>query len=216
MIGITLKSDALDELIKQSDKLGESENMAMVGARAAANVVRAHLFALDGTRANKMGGERTHFYSNAAKSVHEPVSEGATASFTITQIGLAQRWLGGEIRAGMGESSATGLATKYLAIPARAEAYGKTPGEFDDLTFIRTRNGGALVEELQTAVSFGRKKKDGTRTVKRGETTGSLVMFWLVESVIQKEDPTVMPTEEEMGNEAREAMTGYLSDLLKS
>ena len=215
MIAILLKSDVLAKISEKAVKLGRTSETAMVGAQAAANLVRDHLFALDAERPNQLGGPRTHFYANAAKSVTTPEPDGPDATFTITQIGLAQRWLGGEIKPGGGTSSVTGNPTKYLAIPARAEAYGKTPGEFNDLEFRKTATGGLLVESLQTGVSIGRRTRHG-RTVTRGNEAGGLVMFWLVTSVNQKPDPTVLPTEQEMGDEAARHMESHLSDFLKS
>ncbi len=216
MISLRIKTDALDELNAKAAKLGKEAEVSMVGARGAGNLVRNHLFALDAERPNALGGTRTHFYASAAKSVTEPVQAGAGAKFTITKTGLAQRWLGGVIKAGQGESSASGKATQYLAIPARAEAYGKAPGEFNDLEFVKLKGGrGMLVQTLQTQLKFGRKNKAGVRKVS-GTTVGGLVMFWLVKEVNQKPDPTVMPTEAEIAEAARYEMNDYLSNTLAS
>jgi hypothetical protein len=213
MIGMRLQSKGLNELREKAAAIGAQSEMAVAGANAAANVTSDHLFALD-SRGNAFGGKRTNFYSKAAKSVSlaQPTSGGA--SFTITKLGLAQRWLGGTIRAGAGTSSSTGRLTKYLAIPARSEAYGQPPSAFPDLQFVPRRNGGAmLVQALQTKVSIsGRKKK----LVSRGSEAGGLVMYWLVKSVTQEPDPSVMPTEEELLNAATAEMNNYLVRRLAS
>jgi hypothetical protein len=210
MISLLLKSDALIDLQKKAQAIGKETDAAMVGARGAANLVRNHLFNLDQSGANQMGGVRTHFYSSAAKSITEPeqIGEGNVA-FSITKVGLAQRWLGGTITAGKGISSSSGGPTKYLAIPARSEAYGKTPAEFDDLTFVPTRAGHAmLVQALQTEMVKGKGKDFHTREV------GGLVMFWLTTEVTQQPDPAVMPTEDDINEAARYSMDNYLSRLL--
>jgi len=174
------------------------DDVARVGGRAVRNLISDHLFKLD-SRANKMGGKRTHFFANAAKSVTNPAVSGGKATVAIMQIGLAQRYFGGTIRAGAGTSSFSGGPTKYLAIPARAEAYGRAPSEFSDLHFQPTRRGGALVQNIS-------KEKGGT--------VASLVMFWLVPSVEQAPDPSVLPTEEQIQDTATSAMGRYLARRL--
>jgi len=208
-----LQNKEMAELRKKIEASAEKYDMLLVGGRAVVNLVKDHLFALD-ERGNKMGAPRTHFYSAAAKSVSQVERDGDAVSFSITKIGLAQRWLGGTIKAGQGTSSATGGPTKYLAIPARTEAVGVPPSEFPDLKFIPRRGGGAmLVQALQTQVSItGRKKK----TITRGSVVGGLVMYWLVKSVTQLPDPSVMPTDEEMLGAAHDAIDSYLSRRLAS
>ena len=84
---------------------------------------------------------------------------------------------------------------KYLALPAIAEAYGKSPRLFDFLTFRPGRRGGALVEAERTLLKIGRKKKDGTRSVKSaGEGWGGRVWYWLVKSVRQDADANALPS----------------------
>ncbi len=213
MIAYKLQSKEIEALKAKAAVIGEVDNLGLVGARAAANVTKDHLFALD-SRANPLGGVRTHFYSSAAKSVSDPRVRGGEISFTITKIGLAQRWLGGTITAGTGTSSVSGKPTKFLAIPARAEAYNQPPSRFPDLHFVPRRGGGGmLVEALQTKVSIaGRKNK----TVTRGSEAGGLVMFWLVKEVHQKPDPSVMPTEGELLTASTTAMGQYLARRLQS
>ena len=215
MISVHLQTVALDELLERARQIGRESDVALVGARGVGNLVRQHLFDLDQSGANQLGVARTHFYAAAAESVHEPVPDGSGASFTITKTGLAQRWLGGDIKAGVGTSSATGHPTKYLAIPARAEAYGKTPGEFDDLVFVPRGNGKAmLIQALQTTVNI--KHRKGANVSDYARSTGGLVMFWLVTEVHQEADPNVMPSQADMEAAAAEHADNYLSRLLQS
>lgn len=212
MIDIKVNSSALDALRTRASEAGAGRNVTMVGARAAANLVRQHLFNLDESGANQMGGVRTHFYADAAKSVTEPTRiSSEAASFTINKVGLAQRWLGGTITAGKGESSATGGPTRFLAIPARSETYGKTPAEFVDLVFVpRGRDRGMLVQALQTEIVRGRGNDFHTRVV------GGLVMYWLVKEVHQEGDPNVMPLQDDIIEAARYHMENYLTRQLQS
>jgi hypothetical protein len=218
MINIQINTAQVRQAAARASGFGAQ--ILSIAARAVANLVKNHLFERD-TRGNALGGKRTHFYSTAAKSVETATADGA-ASITITKIGLAQRWLGGTIRAGAGISSATGGPTKYLAIPARAEAYGRTPAEFSDLKFVPRRNGGAmLVQAHQTLVAGFTKKGAQRKLGARGTTPGSageaggLVMFWLVTEVTQQPDPTVMPTEEAMHAAAATSIESYLARRLQ-
>jgi hypothetical protein len=213
MIAYRIQSKKLDELRKRGAALWKDNSARLVAGRAVANEVKDHLFALD-SRANKLGGPRSHFYSAAAKSVADPQASGEKVTFEITKIGLALRWLGGTVKAGASTSSATGSLTKYLAIPARTEAVGKPPSEFPDLKFIPRRNGGAmLVQALQTTVSISGRKRI---KITRGSEVGGLVMYWLVKQTTNRPDPTVMPTEEQMLETAVDAMGQYISRRLAS
>ena len=213
MLAFALRTERLAELQRKASDAGMAGETALVGARAAANFTKDYLFSLDESQPNRLGGARTHFYSQAAKSVENPTQSGAgDVAFNINKAGLAQRWLGGTIRAGAGTSSATGGPTKYLALPARAEAHGKTPGEFDDLEFVRRKNGAAmLVQAMQTQITRGKRKGDFSTT-----TVGGLVMFWLVKEVDQDPDPEVMPSETALAGAAADAMDEYLAYKLRS
>jgi len=210
VLNVTVNTQRLGELERQALELGQSVPAQLVAGRAAANYVRDYLFDLDAERANRMGGERTHFYSRAAKSLTEPKPDDVGVSFLITQTGFAQRLYGGVITAGKGVSSRTGELTKYLALAATSEAYGKTPGEFDDLEFRPTRNGGMLVQALQTQIVRGKKQKDGSRDFST-IAAGGLVMFWLVPEVTQEADPTVLPSNETIATAAADAEAGFLA-----
>jgi len=215
MIALKISSEPLTRLHAQAAKLGHAEDAGMVGGRAVRQLLVDCFAVLDDSRANKMGGERSHFYAKVAKSTTNPQPLGGGAVvIEINQVGFAQRWLGGEIKPGKGTSSSGGGPTKYLAIPARSEAYGKAPGEFDDLEFVpfksgRRGRGGMLVQTLQTAFVKGKKKGEFHTT-----TQGGLVMFWLVDHVDQEADPTVMPPESLMLERATTATEGYVTRLL--
>lgn len=209
MIALRINSTALNELLVKAEKLGQETPMAKVGAEAAADLTRDHLFALNAR------SPRSNFYSRAAKSVHTPKPEGRGASFTITQIGLAQRWFGGPIVAGRGTSSATGGPTKYLAI-GTDEADGKTPKEISmemDVAFVPRGNGRAmLVQGLRTTATRGAHKGQEIIT----PVPGGRVLFWLVPAVDQKPDESVMPGNLALAGAARDAMDTYLTRILKT
>lgn len=145
--------------------------------RAGQTFVRKHFYDLDAKRPNRLGGERVHFYGGAAKSTtFATTADGAVIS--VNQTGVRQRIQGGTILP---------KKSKYLTIPARAEAYGKRAREFNNLKVVRFGNVLALVVADATKLSKGKK---GFRAA--GETGGG-VMYWLVPKVVQKADPSVMP-----------------------
>lgn len=89
---------------------------------------------------------------------------------------------------------------KFLAIPARAEAYGKSPREFNDLRFVPTKGkggGGILVQNEQTRISYGRKRKDGS-AARKTEQAGGGVFFFLVTSATIRGDRSILPSDEEL------------------
>ena len=210
MIAISVNSQKLDALRQRAMDAGQANEAATVGARAVKGFLVDYLADLDEARPNKMGGVRTHFFAQVARSVQNPKTEHGRASISINHVGFAQRLLGGIIRAGQGLSSKSGRPTKLLAIPARAEAYGKTPGEFHDLEFVPTGNGeGMLVQTFQTQFIRGRRKGDY-----HTQKVGGLAMFWLVKQVTQKPDATVLPSSKAMAGAATDAMEDYLNRKL--
>jgi hypothetical protein len=151
---------------------------------------------------NKQGYPSTGFWKDAARATNYQATN-AGVVISVNQVGVRQRYQGGDIFPVNG---------KYLAIPARAETYGKTPREFDNLTVAFGRNGPyALVEAAATKVTLGRKSR-GTAGVRSFDTqvTGGLVMFWLVKSASQKPDPTVLPDERDIQEVAKETIDAVI------
>jgi len=150
--------------------------------RAAVNTVRSHLFTLDRNRRNKLGGRRSHFYAKAARSTnYRIVNDNIIVS--INHVGIAQRYFGGSIYP---------VRRKRLAIPATPAAYGKSPREFDDLEPVFGRRGlYGLARRPQTQLRRTRKGFKPGRTVKKREK----LIYFLVKSVTQSPDKTVLPAE---------------------
>lgn len=161
-------------------------------AGAVANTLRGHFRALAADRHGTAfpGVKPPHnFYADAARATTWEADEsGGTVS--VAHRGIRLRFEGGTVRP---------VNAKFLAIPARAEAYGRRPREFDDLQPIFFEHGGALIQTEQQRVQIkGRKSRDGSKaySVKQGEELGGAVMFWLVKSATHDPDPTVLPTDE--------------------
>lgn len=151
-------------------------------ARGVQQVFMAHFFELDRTRANDLGGKRTHFYGDAAKATSSQGTE-TEAIVTVAQQGIRQRLEGGTIRAKPGG---------WLTIPARAEAYGRRAREFHDLHFIKLKNGNAMLVAGELTGATGRMDKKGNLQTRAGSEEG-VVMYWLVPEVYQAPDASVLP-----------------------
>lgn len=155
---------------------------------------------------NKNNWPSTGFWAGAARSTNYDLLADAI-NINVNQQGVRQRLEGGRINAKDGG---------WLTIPARQEAYGNRAREFNNLHFVFFRsNLAALAENQSQDVSFGRTKKDGTRTVTAGEERGGGVMFWLVRSVNQEANPKVIPTEQQIIETATKTATGIIERAAK-
>ncbi len=199
----------------------QPQRLGAIIGRSATNTIREHLFGLNQSRPNALGGNRTNYYASAARATHFTCM-GDVVIVSVSWIGMAQRYFGGVIRPGKGISSFSGKPTKFLARPARAEAYGKLPGEFNDLVMLWGRNGPyALARAVSTAISYRKThtldmKAAGssaiTRAVGRG-TQGGEVMFWLKRIVIQEPDETVLPYPELIDTRIARDVDSYVKRL---
>lgn len=189
------------------ERLAKAEPAAIAKAirEDMVTAVRSHIAKLDAERPNRLGGERTHFYEQAANSVTHEVQD-TLLRISIGHLGFRQRFQGGVIRA---------RNAKFLTVPATKETHGKRAGEFANLRFAVLEEGGpALIDTPRTDVTFGRKRKDGSRSVKGTVThLGVKVMYWLRRSVTQQADPSVLPTADELKRVAIESARDYLDTL---
>jgi len=93
---------------------------------------------------------------------------------------------------------------KWLAIPAVSEAYGRRPGEFETLRFIKLKGDlAALVfdEENKAKEAKGRQK--------------FTVIYWLKKGVTLPQDRGLLPTEGEYLTALESAADDYLADLAR-
>ena len=188
---ITLSDKATPLLAIVTDAIARGElNSAM--ARAGVNEIQSHLFKLDAERPNELGGRRTHFYSSAAKSTNY-ASTADRILININQLGFRQRYEGGRIAP---------VKSKYLTIPAVSEAYGRLAREFHNLVLQFGRGGipVALAEAGASQVKFGKVRKDGTRKVTKTAEVGGRVYYWLKKEVFQEGDPSVLPSDQKIGD----------------
>lgn len=187
----------------------QSTELKHVVGRAAVNVFKQHLFAQDRNRPNVLGGTRTHFYADAARATHyDLLPDGVRVS--VNQVGFLQRVVGGTIKP---------TASKYLTIPARAEAHGKRASEFNDLVVVFGRGGQpvALARAVQTSLRItgaATASVLGVKRVAQGEQTGGEILFWLKKEVTQRGDPSVAPGALEIAAGAYSAANAHLDRVV--
>lgn len=146
--------------------------MARLG-RATANDLKSH-FRTKNRTPNHLGGKRTNFWRQVADSVQNPqVSEGGhTVNVAINHPAIAQKLIGGEIRA---------KRVSFLTIPVSPEAYGRTTRTFEAETGLKL-----------IFLKVG-KGKTGNAVLATARGTGLQIEYVLKKSVNQAADPTALP-----------------------
>lgn len=158
-----------------------------VMGRAIAGEMRRNFTDLDRTRANEMGGQRTHFYAQARRGVQQPELDGDGVKVTTVHVGIAQRYFGGDI---------VPRQSRYLTIPTHPEAYGHRAREFALQAVFFPGGTGVLAE-----------RDDDSKT-----GLGA-VFYRLLRRVRQEPDETVLPSAEDMQQAAAQAGAEYIDVL---
>lgn len=175
--------------------------------------VREHLQGLDDSRANKLGGRRSHYYGSARRATEFQI-EGEDVIISISQVGMKLHYFGGTVTAGKNSSYATGSPARYLTIPATPEAYGRTVRDFPDLVVVWGKNrrpvGLAIGEEATGSLYSAVARRHGAMLTKKAKLTPGKMMFWLKESVTLPPDSTVLPTEDTLGMNIMNRISGAI------
>lgn len=172
-----------------------------------------HLQGLDQSRPNALGGARTHFYSDAARSVTYE-ADATSATVGVHKLGLALRRFGGTVRP---------VNSKWLTIPAIAEAHGRRAREFNNLEVLWAGAWGqsrpiGLVERASTDISFRkdrRKAHRGETILEKGKERGGRIFYWLVKSCEHQPDESVLPTEDLIASAAKFAILRFIASAAK-
>lgn len=176
------------------------EAQEVVG-HAVSEFIRNHL-----TRLNKerhrglyMGG----FYAQAADSVSykvEKAGKSVEINFTANKIGLMQRIHGGTIKP---------KNAKLLTIPNWKEIAATATHratEFQNLFFVKFKSGAMALADKGEGTYKGKKVKGGSQKPLR-------IFYWLVKSVHQKPDPSVLPDDKQILKVAERSVTEFAKSL---
>lgn len=139
------------------------------------------------TTASKLGAKPTGYLTKRAELV-EGTGNAQQAEITVT---------GAIFKRVFGPVTVRPVAKKMLAIPMRAEAYGKRPGEFNDLFVYRS--------------------KQGRLFLAKKAAPGRLQFYFLLKvSVVLPQDRGLLPSDEQFGQLSELAARGYLSKQLRA
>ncbi len=213
-ISVTIAvQDRITPLLKRLGVSLAAPAMKRNMGRGVAECLKNKFAANQSSRPNKKGWPRQGFWAAAARSVQQPrvVSDGVVVS--VNQPGVALQAFGGIVKP---------LTRKFLAIPAREEAYGVRPIDnrwSGKLTFAVLPHGGPvlLLKQNVMRVLKSGKRKGRETLARKGEeaTTGEGgVMYWLKRVVTIKADRSVLPTDAELQDAAIAAANNYVNDVL--
>lgn len=187
MIALSITADDsispdLRRLLRTLDPAGP---VGKILGRAAANELRRHFRALNGKRANRLGGPRSNFYSRVAETVNAPRVVPGAVVVQISHPHIAQRLFGGTLRP---------RKAKALAVPVDATAYGVYPRIYPGtLAFIPARGKGEtkgyLVDGEMRTVTRG--ENEGTE--RAAPKPGGRLLYVLRGSIVQRADPSILP-----------------------
>jgi hypothetical protein len=176
--------------------------------------VKQHFYKLNSERHHSWSG-KGGFYHSAAQNTHMDVTDDGVEIVT-DKTGLGLRIHGGTVLPGKNASCVTGRPTKYLTIPAIAEAYGHGACDFSNLVFVRFGRSpdspAALVEKTPHGGTWAATGKKVRNRMKQGNQQGSFgrrVWFWCVLSATHQPDDSVVPDMDALEDVAEKAFYDY-------
>ncbi len=130
----------------------------------------------------------------------------AAAGYVRMPREVALRYFGGTV---------TPKKAENLAIPARTEAYNKSPRDMHDLRLAVFAGGTlALVQAASQKVKW-RRSKGQLRPSPGAETAGGLVFYWLVKSATIAGNTAVLPAADVLQAAANSAVASYLRLIMR-
>lgn len=204
-VEITIGGDAqrmLEQL--QAGMINAAEIHQDIATRAE-NLTRDYLISLAQTRhatADALGAAPTGHLERAAESVTSR-SDDEAAVIGVTSPGITRAFR---------DITINPVNSKYLTIAATAEAYGKRAGAFNDLRLAFFKGGKlALVKADQSRLS---DRKASGYSIERNAGQKPPVYYWLVKSVHQEQDRTLLPSDELLKGAAEEGVRDWLRSFL--
>ncbi len=214
-VDISIGGDAQRMLAQLEAELLNPVEIHQDIATRAENLTRDYLTSLAQSRhatADSLGAAPTGHLERAAESVmSRSDAEGAVVG--ITSPGITRAF---------SDITITPVNAKYLTIAATAEAYGKRAGAFNDLRLAFFKGGRlALVKADQSRVSDRRASGYGIESKAAKETRVPQqaaqrppIYYWLVKSVHQQQDRTLLPSDELLQSAAEEGVRDWLKSFL--
>ncbi|MBO4709468.1 MAG: hypothetical protein J5727_06805 [Kiritimatiellae bacterium] len=198
-VEISIRQSTVPDALIRSLSPSARTDLHAVAAETVAEFVGAHIRSYAGrkhTTAQAFGASPTRHYEDGAAAISTS-ADASAGTVTIPIPGISRAWGDVTIRPGPGKSK--------LTIPAKSgapEVYGKTVKILKGLgwKFASGRRG-----TPQEKLLFGRR--DGEKE--------SRVMFVLKESVTQRRDPSLLPTQDEIADCAGKAVVRRVLDIVR-
>lgn len=191
-------------LSRLKDKLhGDAgpEGLPAYVGQSVTDVIRGHLITEAAKRhktAKSLGATPTGHLERGAESVSFTTTTGE-AVIKLPILGISRAFF---------DLTITPLTGKYLTLPARAESYGARARSFTDLKFIPLKKG--TVPVLGKIAQGEETTTDGkTRKTRKVE-----VYYWLKESVTQKQDRTLLPSDKELLGACEEGARDFVQSQM--
>lgn len=198
----------LTRLVNQlTDRTGLHQSIA----NAAENLTRDYLRGIAPSRhrtAERLGAQPTGHLERAAESVSSE-HNAEEAVIGITSPGISRA---------LADLTITPKNSKYLTIPATAEAYGRRARSFNDLRLaVFGRDTLALVKAEQSSLADrSRSGFDYENRAPMATAGRAPVYYWLVKSVELRQDRTLLPSDELYKAAAEEGAVRYLEMLIEA
>jgi hypothetical protein len=205
-LNVQLSDTASPALKTALSKLSSPQPLLAVLGRGLESDLKAH-FAAKNQKPNKRGWTKQNFWDRIRNATAFTGATATEATVVIADPAINPHFYGGPIYPTGGK--------KFLAIPAREEAYGIRPssGLIPGLRFVPTRNGGMLVQAPVSTFRFVGDKRKGREGMKRSKMVnthdGGGVFYFLKRSVTIPKDPDALPSREVLQQKMNERATGW-------
>ena len=206
---MTIEKDEATPMLRNVQRaLSNPKALNRAAAEGVLPLVQGNFRAMAATNQNKFG-VRSTFWNQMLSGTYAGADN--ESGYVAMPAPVALRYFGGTVVA---------KQSSLLAIPANAQAYGKSPRDFSDLRLQimgRNKDGElamALVQNQQQGIRY-RKRKDGSTHVIQGAEKGGDVFFWLVPSATIQANKDVLPADDKMGQAAEQGVVDYINLLVR-
>lgn len=192
LLEVTVSIPSNVENLSKKIEAGMSSVYKNAGVRLA-RVIRNHMRLLASTRhetANRLGATPTNHFR--ASDVQPPNATSSDVSVTVTTPGISRAYHDIDISPVNGS---------HLTIPLHADAYGISPREFKGNLFRINKPGSTEKGNVLYTSDVLNKKP--------------IAMYALVDTVHQQRDPSLMPTNREMTEEALQGAVAAVKAILR-
>jgi len=192
---IKLRDEASPAVRSVLANLRSRRNLHLAMGNRVKDLVRRHAISNERRKTAttaRLGARRSGFWSQAAEQVQRttPEADNAGVSIELNHPAWPRAFRDVFLK------PLTGL---YLTIPLVAEAYNRRAYRVAGLFFLKNKKGNAFLAK------------------RTGQGKGSKLTFYylLLQSVVQRRDPSLFPTTLEVENSARQGAADYLELLLE-